>query len=359
MNRLFPSLGACLKKERGYVADQPQPAANSPTRRKFDAGCGGSGTTPPRSWIFRDARKRGAIWCGLVRFGAIRGQGAPGSAFFQSAIRNPQSAIAFTLIELLVVISIIGLLAGLAVPALKNLGKSNLQVSATRQLVDDIARARQLAISQRTTVYMVFVPESFWNTPVNRFGSFNNTWWNNLSLGERLAVTNLLDKQLTGYNFISLRSIGDQPGRGQPRYLGEWKSLPDGAFIASNKFYSAYSVINDNPAGAQYPIYAFNYTNSFPFPVESNFVAVPSLPYIAFNYLGQLTVDGLDLAPRDEYIPLAQGTVGYATDGNKALVLGSADFSENPPGNSTNSMFNLIRIDRLTGRTTLLQQKVQ
>src|SRR6266571_5117108 len=68
---------------------------------------------------------------------------------------------AFTLIELLVVISIVGLLAGLAVPVVNNF-KPNVVAGATRQLLDDVARARQYAISQRTTVFMVFVPTNFW-----------------------------------------------------------------------------------------------------------------------------------------------------------------------------------------------------
>src|SRR5438093_726034 len=72
---------------------------------------------------------------------------------------------AFTLLELLTVIAIIGILAAIALPTIHSFAP-NTAATATRQLLDAVGRARQLAITQRATVYLVFVPTNFWNDPV-------------------------------------------------------------------------------------------------------------------------------------------------------------------------------------------------
>ena len=268
----------------------------------------------------------------------------------------------FTLIEMLVVMAILGLLAGLAVPALKNIGKGNVTVSAARQLLDDVGRARQLALANRTTVYMVFLPTNFWD---NAGGVFLNTttWWQNLTPAQQTTVTNLADQQLSGYSFVSYGTVGDQPGRHAWHYLAPWQNLPEGAFISPKKFYwpTQPLQLTDPVSGQQFPISQFPTRNDIPFPTDqsTNYNGVVVLPWIAFNYQGQLlSTNGVDVATDHERIPLAQGSVYPAMNAGKQLQLGNTAASSPtvrliPPGNDTNISYNIVDIDPLTGRATL------
>jgi prepilin-type N-terminal cleavage/methylation domain-containing protein len=305
----------------------------------------------------------------------------------ETVVANQNPIGAFTLLELLVVISIMGLIAALAVPALKALGKSNVQASAARQMLDDVGRARQLAVSEHTTVYMIFVPTNFWCGTEGTAAGWINPWWIHLTTAQQAVATNLCDKQLTGYTFVSLRSVGDQPGQGKAHYLDVWKTLPEGTFIAQQKFQlpspNPIQVPNATTVNPAYPvhannnvtywIYGFNLTNNIPFPTEDSrtpwadglYTKDFGIPYIAFNYQGQLTIDGQTMSSVDEYIPLADGSVSPMIDPYSKMpiiaqpAVGTPTVTETPPGNSTNSMYHIIHIDRLSGRATLEFQRVQ
>jgi prepilin-type N-terminal cleavage/methylation domain-containing protein len=286
---------------------------------------------------------------------------------------------AFTLVEMLVVMAILGIIAGLAMPALKNFGRTDAMTAATAQMVADVARARQLAISQRTTVYMVFLPANFWKNPFYNTPAWYNYWWSNLSPAQRTTVTNLCDRQLTGYTFMAYGAVGDQPGNHLWHYLASWQSLPEGTFIATNKFDFPGSLVSSAPPSAVAPVFnqwdkdyphsdrnaIYAFTNvAVPFPTEG--APLLSLPCLAFNYLGQLTTQTLTPQPlqQDEYIPLVRGNVMPAIDSNTRAYLvtnappGSPQVFEVPPGNSTNA-YNIIHIDWLTGRATLEQPRMQ
>ena len=253
---------------------------------------------------------------------------------------------AFTLVEMLVVIAIIGILAAIAVPTLSNFRRADATLAATRQLLADVEYARQLAISRRTTIYMVFVPPNFWNqtglTPL----------WRNT-----VAATNLCDKQLTGYTFITKRSVGDQPGQESPRYLTPWRTLPEGMFIPPakftilpNQFFSIPPTAPDPVSGKQFRVYGFK-TNSVPFPTED--APYVLLPCIEFNHLGQANAD----RQLDEFIPLARGSVlASRNPETKALQFSPPSVVESPPANSTNA-YMLVHIDWLTGRPRLEKQE--
>lgn len=272
----------------------------------------------------------------------------------------------FTLIELLVVIAIIGILAAIAMPTVGRFKAGDTLAAGAQQIQDDVRRARQYAISQRTTVYMVFCPRNFWD---------NSIWssqaaFNSLSTAEKSKAELLYGKQLTGYAFVTIRSVGDQPGQQSPRYLSKWTALPDGVIIPGFKFNPpvvAPTKIFDPPLPAApadqrvFDVYGFPVTNNIPFPSEGAYVAGKTyvwLPYIAFNHLGQLTVDGLNLADVDEFIPIARGSVSYPRDASKQVIQGAPDLAESPVGNSTNN-FLLVRIDKLTGRARVEKQELR
>lgn len=287
-----------------------------------------------------------------------------------------RTTTAFTLVELLVVLSIMGILAMMVVPAIKSFGKAEAAASATRQMMDDVHRARQLAISQRTTVYMIFLPANFWND--NSYAG-NQAAYTSLTNPEKEKASKLFDKQLNSYTFVSVRSAGDQPGRNVARYLSQWRSLPDGAFIAPWKFAPPVEhnepviarTIADPPPPATpnrvFEVKGFNLTTAedrIPFPSAEGSTAF-RLPYIAFDHLGSVIGAIISssstrgrYAREDEFIPLARGILGHALDPSKVPLQKPPSVSEKPEGNSTNG-FTLIHVEWLTGRARAERQEVQ
>lgn len=248
------------------------------------------------------------------------------------ANRQPPNAAmaAFTLLELLVVIGIITMLTFVALPAIKNIAKSDSMSSANRQLQDDIAYARRMAVRNRSTVYMVFLPANY------------NSLSSAFSGPDQASATKLLGMQYHGYAMFTWRWVGEQPGQFNPAYLRDWVNLPEGVFIPAWK----YSTGNGS-------VPAFR-TTPIPFP-EATSLTMMRLPYIAFNYLGQLVqFDNYLGKPlpqaSDEIIPLARGALILPTDQTtKEFLWQAPEIVENPPNNSVTT-FNHVRVDWMTGR---------
>jgi len=257
---------------------------------------------------------------------------------------------AFTLMELLIVLAIMGLLAAIALPAMKGIHKSNTIASATQQLISDLALARQTAIREQTTVHVIFVPpeiDTMTASAANDPGGVR----------DRNTMKNLLAHPYSGYALFVERSVGDQPGTNQwhPRYIGPWRTLPDGIIIAESEFTLMTGMTWDKTPEVDR---SFRRDSpGFPFPtVHGNRYPVP---YLSFNSKGGLLVrdSANNIVSQDEVISLARASVLVHRNPTSGEI-DNIDVRETPPGNATNN-YNRIRIDGLTGRTRVEQPQIQ
>jgi len=246
---------------------------------------------------------------------------------------------AFTIIELLIVIAIIGALTAISLPAIKGISQSHTVNNASRQLMDDLALARQYAINNRSVVHVLFVPPDIQTM----------TFPQGQDLPKRLMTG-----VYTTYAIYAERTVGDQPGAPRARYLSKWKSLPDGIFIAKQEF-DVWDFRDwdgqFNPTNRPFHYKRVPPVTTFPFPTLTN--SPIELPHITFSPQGSVIYED-DIGNRkhrDEVIELARGSILASRD-EVTGDLQDFDARESPPGNSTN---NYIRIwlDGLTGRSTI------
>ncbi len=259
-----------------------------------------------------------------------------------SSVAGPgRGVMAFTLLELLVVIGIIGIITGLSLKTIGNLVKPQGTGVALRQVLDDLAYARSLALSTRSTVYVVMMPTNL--------SIFTNTfYYPQYSTNQLKQLTNMISLQHRAYALCQLRSIGDQPGQSHPQYLTEWKVLPDQVFFPPQALDNTSSNAN-----------TFS-RSTFRFPdVES---PAWTLHYIAFNPQGQLVyrdASGNEVVTQtDARVPLTEGAIFSVKNPDDTYLVADPEIHETPPGRHTN-IINRVTINWVTGRGRIETPQLQ
>jgi hypothetical protein len=227
-------------------------------------------------------------------------------------------------------------------------------MTASRQLLNDLSLARQRAIADHTTVFVVFVPALDNLRP---------------ELRQELPPSDLqrlVAGQYVSYALYEKRAAGDQPGAGVPHYITDWKTLPAGTAIAPQKFGDGIEPAAQAIASGLYP--TFDYLNSgkiFFNPDNGRYPSgFSSFPTVAFDYQGRLASRWESWRGHDCVLPLTRGRVnlplptGRSAESESAegsLPVVSATFTEDMPGNWNNVKTHVV-IDGPTGRARLVRQ---
>jgi hypothetical protein len=242
---------------------------------------------------------------------------------------------------MLVVLVIIGLILAVALPSLKGIKRANVMANANRQLLDDLAWARQKAIVGRTTVHFIFVPTNIFDLNFTAYPKRVQDQVDRLKTGE-----------YTAYAMLAERSVGDQPGQNNSRYVSAWKSLPEGVLVDPFEFN------NESPPDVWKGTSPIENREFLHLPLI--FPSVDGLktpvPQIAFGPHGGLVDDKNNRLLDDEVITLTRGSILFDRDNNNRVVgVDAKEISLDYGKRNT----NWIRIDGLTGRANVVRQEIQ
>ena len=262
------------------------------------------------------------------------------------------SAGGFSLIELLVVVAIIGLLASITLPALRGIGKSSALTGTNRQLLDDLALARLLAINHRTTVYFAFLTPKILDNQIISLIKAHPRYNEEQKEVMRDQVRGLWSLVYSGYAIYAKRTVGSQPGNSTPQYLTDWKSLPDGVLFDPAKLPITIPANPTNPDPLSRPHKPERRLN-FP---DADGIS-QWLPVIEFNAQGQLD------SGRDEFLTFVQGVIEFNRDSDGEIApFGSPnDLQQSLIYTSQNEgqpQRHHIRINWLTGRARMVRPEI-